>query len=109
MEFVRNTLQRFAYNKEEEPCEQEAQTDLNHTSEIAQRAAPRQFRSRHSGKTGGAEHPVIVFGDAFAAQVASHARAARGSFPIDMIETALVSQIRHVLEIKRPCRGTFGS
>ena len=96
MEFVWNTLQRFANNEEEEPCEQETQTELNHTSEIAQRAAAREFGSRHPGKTGDTEHPVIVFGDAFAAEVARTARAARGSFPIDMIETALVSQIGHV-------------
>jgi len=96
MEFVWNALQRFAYHKEEKPREQKTEPELDQPSDIAQIAMPRQFRFRHPGQAGGAEHPVIVFRDAFTAEVTRTAGAAGGSFPFDMIEAALVSQIGHV-------------
>ena len=43
----------------------------------------------------GTKHAVVVLGDAFPAEVSRAARTARGSFPSDVIETTLVSQIGH--------------
>jgi len=96
MKLVWNTLQRFAYSKEEEPCEQEAQPQLNRASETSQRAASRQLCRGYSCKAGGTQHAIIVLGDALATEVTRTARTARGSFPFDMIETALMSQVGHV-------------
>ena len=96
MKFVRNTLQSFANHKEKEPRENKTKAELNHTPDPAQSGAPRLILFRQLRKAGSAEDTIIVFGDAFTAEIAGTTRTSCDGFPPDMIETALVSETAHV-------------
>ena len=95
MKVIRNTLQSFSQRKEKEPCDQNAEPDLNQAREPAQCPVSSRIRRRDLCETSSAEHTIIVLGDALAAEIPNTTWTARGCFPCDVIEAALVSQTRH--------------
>jgi hypothetical protein len=96
MKFIRNTLQGFRQRKEKEPRDQKPEPELNHARKPAQSPTPRQIRRRDFCEAGGAEETIIVLGDALTAEIPRTARTSRSRFPYNVIEAALMGQIRHV-------------
>jgi len=100
MKFVRKALQRFTDGKEKEPCEKQAEAELNHARDFAQSATLGQGRGHQFCETRRTEDAIVVLGDALAAEIPGTFRTARSGFPFDMVEAALMSQISHVSQMR---------
>src|SRR5579859_8118799 len=98
MERIRQLQQTFADQKKEKPGRQKAESTLDEPQEPDERDVPGKRLPRQFFQTDGANHTVVVFGDALAAKTLPALRAASHRFTSHMIKTALLGQILHGLQ-----------
>ena len=75
----------FSHHEEKEPHKQNRDRALTKADEICKPGAACEWFVRKLLEAGGAEHTVVVLGDAFAAEEPGAFRAARDSFPVAMV------------------------
>jgi hypothetical protein len=95
VERSRQPRQTFTDEKEEKPGDQNPQAALGEQQKPRERSAPGGRLPRQIRQARGADHAVVMFGDALAAKMPSALRATRHRFASGMIETTLLSQILH--------------
>ncbi len=97
MEGCRKKKEELAYAVKEQPEYDEA---YEASARQNQRLGPRSFLGRGKRlQAGGADHSIIVFGDAFAAEEATALRAPGGGLPLEMVETAPFGYVIHRLNL----------
>ena len=97
--------QDLAEEIEEKPSRHQAEQAFHGTDETGKAAPPQQRNTREFCETRGADDSILVLGNAFAAEITSTRRTAGDSFPLGMIETALICQDSH----QKVRGGVFGS
>ncbi len=95
MERRRQLQQTFTNEKEEKPGDQDSAGALGKAQESHKCGTPGERRARQFFQTKSADHAVVMFGDALAAEVLSALRAARHGLAHGMVETTLLGQILH--------------
>ena len=84
--------QSFANGVKEKPKQQYAEQTLHDAHKTDETLALGQTRCGEFQQAGGADEPIIVFGDAFAAKKMAALRAARRRFTLRVIEATLMRQ-----------------
>ena len=97
--------QDLADQIKEKPRRHHAEQALSSADYTGKTAAPQQRNAREFGETRSADDSILVLGDTLAAEIVLTRRTAGDSFPLSMIETALIGQDSH----QRVRGGAFGS
>lgn len=91
----RDSEQSLADDKKEKPRNHNASRALGEAENFYKRGTARERWPNQFLQTGGANHPIVMFGDAFTAEKAAAFRAARDGLAQGVIEAALVEKILH--------------
>src|SRR5579862_38123 len=94
----------FPHHEEKEPNKQNGERALAKPDEIREQGATRQRFLREFLQAGGAEHAVVVFCDAFAAEEPGAFRTTRDGFALAMIRAALRCEKWHGIEREESIR-----
>jgi hypothetical protein len=79
----------------EKPGRDQSQQELAEVQRARETAPFEERHARQFSQARGANDPVLMLGDTFAAKVLGALRAARGCFALGMVEAALISQRLH--------------
>ena len=90
-----NSQQGFTDQKEKEHREQNATRRPGHARKTTESGLLGERDPRQFVETGGAQHPILMFSDAFPAKELPAFRAARDRLAPRMIETTLMNQGGH--------------
>jgi hypothetical protein len=109
MRRLRFARERFADYKKEKPRHENARGTLRDANRHDKTASLSQRHARQLFQASGAEHTIVMFGDAFAAKELLAFRAACHRFAGGVIEATLIRERRHAqLQFGIP-GGAFGS
>src|SRR5882724_2108469 len=97
--------QDLADQIEEKPRRHHAEQALSGADNTGKTAALQQRNAREFGETGSADNSILVLGDTLATEIVFTRGTAGDSFPLSMIETALIGQDSH----QRVRGGALGS
>ena len=108
MERCGNFQQAFADEKKEIPRDKKPENKLRDTKNLRETKSLRQRRARQFFQADGAQHPVVVFDDALAAEKLFAFGTARDGFARGVIEATLVGQFHLQLQWRFPAANRFG-
>ena len=95
MERTRYAQQFFSHHKKEKPDQQNAQRALAQPKRRGKNRPPRERHARDFFQARRAKHAVLVFRNAFAAEIPPALRATRRSLALGVVQTALKNESLH--------------